>query len=161
MNHNFYLWNLQHISDISVLHSCVFYLYTTTNAPFHERMNKWSRRVWNTRMMVFLSYQRWTLMIELQIYNFNEGCLLERVINMLNCTAHLCNPEGRPFSAGNLLQDAATETGLSVRFMLIQNYRCFLNFGCLATFVSVCILYVYLCRYCMSLCGCSEPFWVI
>lgn len=38
-----------------------------------------------------------------QIYSFNDGCVSERVINMLNYKAHLCNPEG-----GTLPEDAGS-----------------------------------------------------
>ena len=38
-----------------------------------------------------------------QIYSFNDGCVLERVINMFNYKAHLCNPEG-----GTLPEDAGS-----------------------------------------------------
>lgn len=60
-----------------------------------------------------------------QIYDFKGGCFAERVINMLNYTAYLCNPEGGPVSTGTLPEDAGTQTENRLCQKLSSVCRCF------------------------------------
>lgn len=72
-----------------------------------------------------------------QISNFNNSCSVERVINMLNYTTHLCNPEG--VSTTTLPEDAGRKLLTEINWNTLKTERlhlqlCHMIFSDLAYF---------------------------